>query len=91
MAVYTDNFDALSGDNLLAGLGNWISGLNDMACWIISAGQNQVGPYSSSKYCAVINNQTYANNQYAQVKRTRVTADGALGIGVRLSGSLSLA
>jgi hypothetical protein len=84
--IYTDIFDFYVGNNYLAGLGNWIQGLNDMACWIISAGQNQVGPYSSGADCIAIYNSTLAANQYAQIKRTKVLGGAYLGIGVRLSG-----
>ena len=88
MAVYTDNFDALTGGgNDLAGQGNWILGLNRIIVWTPTTGDNEIGPYTSSAYVAAIHNQTYANNQYAQIKRTKVTSDGAWGVGVRLSGS----
>lgn len=86
-SIYYDNFDSYTGGNYLVGLGSWVSGMGNMVCWNISAGQNQVGPYSSTAYSAAIYNQVLSNDQYAQIKRTKVTADGYLGIGVRLSGS----
>ena len=87
VTTYTDNFNSYISSNYLNGQGLWIAGITDsIVVWDVS-GNNVVGTYLSSAWTCAIYNNTFDNDQYAQIKMVNVTTTGAMGIGVRLSGA----
>jgi hypothetical protein len=84
-AQYTDDFSTYT-DGILFGQGNWISGLNRVDK-LTYEGDSFIYGNSSGSVCAAIYNQTFANDQYAQIVSIYPSTTRASGIGVRMSGS----
>lgn len=85
-AKYTDDFSTYT-DGSLFGQGNWISGLNAVNKSTYSGDKGYISGNTATSVCAAIYNQTFANDQYAQIAAIYPSPTSATGIGVRMSGS----